>query len=123
MERITFGADRRPEGLRLPRKAAVVTTDLQVPPLTAISSFGCFDAPIERLQRPTILVKPNALQSLLIVKNLGLPEAQRDWKEVEDLLGQTAQLLPEAPEVPVLRAHLLANYKVSTGQGASLIIE
>jgi tetratricopeptide (TPR) repeat protein len=49
-----------------------------------------------------------ALQArALLLRNLGLPSGQRDWREVNQALDRAAQAMPEAIEVPLLRAEAL----------------
>ena len=44
---------------------------------------------------------------LLILKNLRLPVAERDWKEVEAILDRLKQASPDATDVTLLRAEML----------------
>ncbi len=53
---------------------------------------------------------PNSLVELarvLIVKNLTLPPAERNWQEVEETLNRAAPRMPESDEIPRLRAQAL----------------
>src|SRR5262249_33467263 len=45
---------------------------------------------------------------LLIARNLGLPEKQRDWREVASLLDEAARLNPNSVEAAILRTQMLA---------------
>ena len=47
------------------------------------------------------------LASLLIQRNLRLPEPQRQWGEVERLIAEAATAEPGSPEPELLRAHML----------------
>jgi tetratricopeptide (TPR) repeat protein len=44
---------------------------------------------------------------LLVLKNLRLPESQRDWKEAEAVFARIAQAAPDAVELAFLRAEAL----------------
>ena len=46
------------------------------------------------------------LVRVLISRNQSLPPAQRQWGEIERILSKAAQALPDAPEVPLLRAQV-----------------
>ncbi len=45
---------------------------------------------------------------LLILKNLRLPRARQDWRQVDQALDEAARVTPEAVEIHVLRAEALA---------------
>jgi tetratricopeptide (TPR) repeat protein len=45
---------------------------------------------------------------LLIVRNLGLPERQRHWDEVDTLLDEAVQLFPKSADLAILQAQALA---------------
>jgi cellulose synthase operon protein C len=45
---------------------------------------------------------------LSIVRNLRLPEAQRHWEEVDQLLAEARRLLPQSAEAAILQAQALA---------------
>jgi tetratricopeptide (TPR) repeat protein len=44
---------------------------------------------------------------LMVLINLNLPPEKRNWAEVNQVLDQAAQMLPDATEVPILRAEVL----------------
>ena len=44
---------------------------------------------------------------LLLLHNLGLPQGERDWKEVDRLLKEAASIVPKPPELPSLRVQVL----------------
>ncbi len=45
-----------------------------------------------------------ATARLLILRNLRRPAAQRDWREVEEILARSAEVMPGSTEVIILRA-------------------
>lgn len=60
--------------------------------------LGAVNAPEARLR----------LAWLLIARNAGARLADRNWEEVRRLLDETARVLPDSPEVTLLRAETLA---------------
>jgi tetratricopeptide (TPR) repeat protein len=79
---------------------------------TSLQSLGRLDEALEE-QRTLVKLKdaPLAAWAQLvrscIRKNLRLAPAQRNWKEVEDVLEQAAQAAPKSALTPLLRAELL----------------
>lgn len=57
---------------------------------------------------------------MLILKNLRLPLARRNWMEVDQALNEAARLKPEPPDLPLLRAEALVAQKKP---GAQEILE
>ncbi len=49
-----------------------------------------------------------ATARLLILRNLRVPAAQRDWRDVEAILARSAQVMPGSSEVIILRAEVFA---------------
>jgi len=45
---------------------------------------------------------------MLILKNMNLPPNQRNWPRVETMLDKAEEIVPDAFEIPVLRAEVLA---------------
>ncbi|MCI0743396.1 MAG: tetratricopeptide repeat protein [Gemmataceae bacterium] len=66
-------------------------------------AFNAFRTAAPRSARARIL----AAQAL-ISRNLSQPEAQRGWEEVDRFLDQIAQASPDAAEIALLRAEVLA---------------
>jgi tetratricopeptide (TPR) repeat protein len=89
----------------------------------ALAGQGKTDEAIEAYQQ-LVAAAPQAgipLARLLILHNLQVPEAQRRWQEVEAVLDRAAQGLPEAIEVPVLRAAALAAQPGQAGRARDLL--
>src|SRR5262249_28243558 len=47
------------------------------------------------------------LARALLLRNVELPEAQRDWRELEQALDRAARAAPRSADLPVLRAEAL----------------
>ena len=45
---------------------------------------------------------------LLLARNMNLPKAQQDWREVEQLLSESARLFPTSTDVAILESQALA---------------
>lgn len=75
----------------------------------SLESMGNFDRALAQYQqlapkRPEAKIE---IARLLILKNLGLPTAQRRWNEVAQALDAASQAVPDSPRVPILRAEAL----------------
>lgn len=80
---------------------------------SALLSQGRIDEALSQYRQVTTI--PGApggsrllMVRVLVVRNLQLPVGERDWREVEQELGDLASAAPESVEVAILRAESLA---------------
>jgi tetratricopeptide (TPR) repeat protein len=76
----------------------------------ALLAMNRVEEALEAYRRLVRQVPPALLMvaRLLIVRNLGLPEARRHWEEVNQAVDEAARLLPRSSDVAILRAQALA---------------
>src|SRR5262249_24423417 len=86
--------------LWVPARAGVASASL---------TLGKFDAALDehRVIQGSVPRSRLAVARLLILRNLSLPAGDRDWAEVNAALDEAGKALPDAVEVPILRAEVL----------------
>src|SRR5207253_5433987 len=76
----------------------------------ALVSLGRIDEAVE-VYRRMVPLAPGArlgVAQTLVMKQLMLPRARRSWTEADQALEEARQLKPEPPDLPILRAEVLA---------------
>jgi tetratricopeptide (TPR) repeat protein len=75
-----------------------------------LASMGQVDEALDAYRKllPRVPEVRLAVARLLLVRNLALPAAQREWKEIHQLLDEAEKAKPDHPEVTILRAEVLA---------------
>jgi tetratricopeptide (TPR) repeat protein len=91
---------------------------------SALLALGKIDAALDEY-RAIQVAAPEAVLAvarLLILKNLGLPEKERDWPAVQPVLDLAEHALPDSADVLILRAEFLAGQN-EFDEASKLLVE
>lgn len=103
-------------------RQAVTLDSLSIPAYLGLAStlttLGRYDEALEAY-RKILTREPSArlfTARVLVLKNLGLPHAQRRWEEFEQLLAELAREAPHRADVALLRSEMLATLPAGLAQ-------
>lgn len=107
-ERLGLG-DQSAEAYRRAVEQAPRSTDARLGLAARLAQEGRLDEAILECRKADLADPAVQLQlaRLLVAQNNALPPAGQDWREVDRLLDQAAQALPDSVEVPIVRAQSL----------------